>query len=191
MGCCYRHFRLSSQSGRSFFKDFGWSYEAIIHLFQRLVFMMILTNLHIDENSPLARLKDHSNNEEITDETYGPFKASCEKVIKTYFPDNSLIIRPGLIVGPYDSSDRFTYWVRRIAEGGKVLIPNNPKQKLQIIDVRDLAKWIVKMVEEQAVGTYNATGPREELSFEKFINECSQFAKKKVDFVWVDEQFFN
>lgn len=143
----------------------------------------------IDEDSPVARLKDHSQNEEITDETYGPFKASCEKVIKTYFPDNSLIIRPGLIVGPYDSSDRFTYWVRRIAEGGKVLIPHNPKQKLQFIDVRDLAKWIVKMVEEQAVGTYNATGPKEELSLGQFINECSQFARKKVDFVWVDEQF--
>jgi len=144
----------------------------------------------IDENAPLARLKNNHHDEEITAETYGPFKVGCEKVIKTYFPDNSLIIRPGLIVGPCDSSDRFTYWVRRIAEGGKVLIPNTPNQKLQIIDVRDLAKWIVKMVEEEAVGIYNATGPKEELSLGQFINECSQFARKKVDFIWVDEQFF-
>jgi len=143
----------------------------------------------IDEDSPLARLNHNNNDEEITDKTYGPFKVGCEKVIKAYFPDNSLIVRPGLIVGPYDPTDRFTYWVRRIAEGGKVLIPNTPEQKLQIIDVRDLAKWIVKMVEEQAVGTYNATGPKEELTLEKFINECSQFARKKVDLVWVEEQF--
>jgi 2'-hydroxyisoflavone reductase len=144
--------------------------------------------LHIDENSPLAKLDDNSD-EKITEKTYGPFKVGCEKVIKAYFPDNSLIIRPGLIVGPYDPTDRFTFWVRRIAEGGKVLIPNTPKQKLQFIDVRDLAKWIVKMVEERAVGTYNATGPKEELNFEKFINECSKFSKKKLDLIWVDEKF--
>ena len=143
----------------------------------------------IDEDSSLAKLKCNVRSEEITDETYGPFKAKCEKVIKTYFPDNSLIIRPGLIVGPYDPTDRFTYWVRRLAEGGKVLIPNTPNQKLQLIDVRDLAKWIVKMVEERSVGTYNATGPKEELSLEKLINECSQFARKKADLAWVDERF--
>ncbi|MBN2478772.1 MAG: NAD-dependent epimerase/dehydratase family protein [Parachlamydiales bacterium] len=143
---------------------------------------------NISENYPLAKL-DNSNDENITDKTYGPLKTGCERVIKTYFSDNSLIIRPGLIVGPYDPTDRFTYWVRRLAEGGKILVPNNPAQKLQFIDVRDLAKWIVKMVEEQAVGVYNATGPEGELDFEKFIHECSKFAKKKVDIIWVDENF--
>ena len=137
----------------------------------------------IAEDSPVARLKDRDQSE-----TYGPFKAICEKVIKTYFP-NALIVRPGIIVGPYDSSDRFTYWVRRLAEGGKVLVPNTPNEKLQLIDARDLAKWIVKMVEEQAAGTYNVTGPKEGLNWEKLINECRRFARKPVDLVWVDEQF--
>ncbi len=143
-------------------------------------------DLHLDENSPLAKLE--YDDEKITDKTYGPLKAGCEKIIKTYFPDNSLIIRPGLIVGPYDQTDRFTYWVRRIAKGGKVLIPNTPKQKLQIIDVRDLSRWIVKMMEERASGIYNATGPKEELNFEKFVNECAKVAKNKVEFIWVDEK---
>ena len=143
----------------------------------------------IDEDSPLARLKDPHQTEEVTDETYGPFKADCEKVVKAYFPDHSLIVRPGLIVGPYDSSDRFTYWVRRFAKGGKVLVPNTPNEKLQVIDARDLAKWIVKMVEAQAVGTYNATGPKEDLNWEKLISECRRFARKPVDLVWANEQF--
>ncbi len=142
---------------------------------------------NIDENFALAKL-DNNEDEKITDVTYGPLKARCEKVVKDYFPDNSLIIRPGLIVGPYDTTDRFTYWVRRIAEAGKVIIPDNPKQKLQIIDVRDLSKWIVKMIEEKAIGTYNATGPKEDLTFEKFVLECSKFAKKKLDLIWIDEK---
>ncbi len=147
-----------------------------------------LNQLDIDENSPLARLDD-THDETIRGKNYGPLKAGCEKVIQSYFPENSLIIRPGLIVGPYDPTDRFTYWVKRIADGGKVLLPNSPKQKLQFIDVRDLAQWIVKMIEEGAVGIYNATGPKEDLCFEQFINECSRFAKKKVEFIWADENF--
>jgi 2'-hydroxyisoflavone reductase len=143
----------------------------------------------IDENFPLAKLKEPHQTEEITDETYGPFKADCEKVVKSYFPDHALIVRPGLIVGPYDSSDRLTYWVRRLADGGKVLVPNTPNEKLQLIDARDLAKWIVKMVETQVVGTYNATGPKEDLIWGQFINECHRLARKPVDLVWADEQF--
>lgn len=143
---------------------------------------------NIDEDFPLAKL-DGICDENITGKTYGPFKAGCEKVIRTYFPENSLIVRPGLIVGPYDPTDRFTYWVRRVSEGGNVLVPNTLKHRLQIIDVRDLAKWIVKMVEERAVGIYNATGPKDDLSFERFIEECSQFAKRKVNLIWVNETF--
>ena len=143
----------------------------------------------IDEDSPLARLKDPHQTEEVTDVTYGPFKADCEKVVKTYFPNHLLIVRPGIIVGPYDSSDRFTYWVRRLADGGKVLVPHTPNQKLQVIDARDLAKWIVKMIESQGVGTYNATGPKEDLNWEKLISECCRFARKPVDLVWADEPF--
>lgn len=143
---------------------------------------------HINEDSPLVTFNNDYKNDEITEETYGPYKVGCERVIKTYFPDNSLIIRPGIIVGPYDPTNRFTYWVRKISEGGDVLVPNVPNQKIQFIDVRDLVQWIVKMIEEQSVGTYNATGPKEILTFQQFINACSQFAKNKVNLVWVNEQ---
>jgi len=141
---------------------------------------------HIDENLPLAKL-DNDSDEKITVKTYGALKAGCEKVISAYFSGKALIVRPGLIVGPYDPSDRFTYWIRRIIEGGQVLVPDNPKQKLQIIDVRDLARWIVKMIEKQVVGIYNATGPKEKMCFEDFMDECSKFVEKAVEITWIDE----
>ena len=85
---------------------------------------------NIDEDFPLEKLDNNIGDEfKITDKTYGPLKAGCEKVIKSYFPDRSLIIRPGIIVGPYDPTDRFTYWVRRIADGGKVFCLKQGKPK--------------------------------------------------------------
>ncbi len=134
----------------------------------------------INENVPLV---DDDENF-----LYARFKAGCEKVIQGYFPKSSLIVRPGVIVGPYESYDRLTYWVRRISEGGKILVPNRPKQKLQLIDVRDLSKWIVTMIEEQTTGIFNASGSQKNFNFENFVNECAKFTNKEVDFVWADEQ---
>jgi 2'-hydroxyisoflavone reductase len=151
----------------------------------------VYKNFHkigIDEDYPLAKLDDEKS-EEITDKTYGALKALCENVIDRYFPNKSLIIRPGLIVGPLDATDRFTYWPVRIAEGGDILAPGTPTQNLQLIDVRDLAKWIVMMVERQAIGTYNATGPATSLTFGQLIKECVAFSKKNSVIHWVDEDF--
>lgn len=142
----------------------------------------------IDENYPVAQLQDERI-EEITEKTYGALKALCEKVVLQYFPDRSLIIRPGLIVGPYDPTDRFTYWPMRIAEGGEVLVPGNPNQKVQLIDVRDLAKWIVDMIEKKATGIYNATGPTASLTLEQVLETCLPFAASDVKLHWVGEAF--
>jgi 2'-hydroxyisoflavone reductase len=142
----------------------------------------------IDEDYPLAKLSDEKN-EEITEKTYGALKACCEDVIWRYFPNQSLIIRPGLIVGPFDPTDRFTYWPVRVMAGGKILAPGKPTQNLQFIDVRDLAKWIVLMVERQATGIYNATGPATPITFEQLINACQEFNKKDVATQWIDEDF--
>jgi 2'-hydroxyisoflavone reductase len=144
--------------------------------------------LGIDENYPLAKLED-KNNEEITEKTYGALKAGCEEVIRRYFPNRSLIIRPGLIVGPYDPTKRFTYWSKRIAEGEEVLAPGDPLQNLQFIDVRDLAKWIVSMIQKQATGVYNAVGPAEPISFEQLLQECQKFSQKESTITWVGEDF--
>lgn len=150
----------------------------------------VYANFHsqdIAENYPLAKLEDETN-EEINEKTYGALKAACEKVIESYFPNN-LVIRSGLIVGPRDPTRRFSYWPWRIAEGGEILVPGSPKQSLQFIDVRDLAKWIVSMVEKQKTGIYNATGPALPLSFEELLKTCSQVIPSNALVTWVNEDF--
>jgi len=104
-------------------------------------------------------------------------------------PGRTLIPRPGLIVGPYDPTDRFTYWPHRVARGGDVLAPGEPERAIQIIDVRDLAEWILRMVEAGATGTYNATGPAGRMTMSALLQECKVVSGSDARFVWIDEQF--
>tara|TARA_Y100000385_G_scaffold281401_1_gene334137 strand:+ start:2507 stop:3478 length:972 start_codon:yes stop_codon:yes gene_type:complete len=105
---------------------------------------------------------------EVTKDTYGPLKSACEQVV-----DQSgmaaLIIRPGVIAGPNDPTGRFGYWVRRMAATGRFVAPGDGGAPLQIIDVRDLAEWIVRLVEGQATGFFNAVGPCRPITFRDFI----------------------
>ena len=106
----------------------------------------------ITEDYPVGALNNEAANaikanEDVTGETYGPAKALCEQVVLHTFPGNSLVIRPGLIVGPNDVTDRFTYWPQRVAQGGLVLAPGSPDWVTQVIDVRDLAEWTIGMIE--------------------------------------------
>ena len=111
----------------------------------------------IDESSPVGELKD-PNADKITEGNYGPLKAACERAAEAAMPGRVTNVRPGLIVGPNDVSDRFTYWPVRVAKGGEVLAPNTPKDPVQFIDVRDLGNWIVKCLDTKTVGVFNATG---------------------------------
>src|SRR5689334_13695101 len=95
---------------------------------------------NLDESGPLATAADPTT-EDPSGANYGPLKVLCEQEVERAFPDRALIIRPGLIVGPYDPTNRFTYWPRRVAQGGGVLAPNGPEQPARFIDVRDLAQW--------------------------------------------------
>jgi len=95
---------------------------------------------------------------------YGPLKALSEKEAEKQFPGIATVIRPGLIVGPGDQTDRFTYWPVRIAQGGDVAAPGDGSDPVQFIDARDLAEWTVRMAEQRAFGTYNATGPDYEMT---------------------------
>lgn len=107
----------------------------------------------------------------------------CNRIFRL----GSLIVRPGLIVGPKDPTDRFTYWSLRIQKGGTVLVPGTPSRSVQVIDVRDLAAWIVEKVEERATGVYNVTG--HPISFEKLLLECQKVCKSDVKLEWVGEEF--
>ena len=143
---------------------------------------------HQDETAPLGVLQDAAA-EEITSDTYGPLKVACEGAVEAALPGRSLIIRPGFIVGPFDPTDRFTYWPRRVAEGGDVLAPGSPEQPVQIIDARDLAAWTVTMLEEGAAGLYNATGPDYKLTLGEILETCRQVSGSDARFTWVPDAF--
>lgn len=119
---------------------------------------------------------------------YGALKAACEVAVKERFPA-SLIVRPGLIVGPYDPSDRFTYWPVRFSTQAKVLAPGDPDQPVQFIDVRDLALWILDNAEKRVRGTYNLTGPAEPLSMRQMLKRMEAMPGMKGKAVFVPETF--
>jgi 2'-hydroxyisoflavone reductase len=144
----------------------------------------------IDESDPVGKIEDESF-EEITGESYGPLKALCEKVVQDIYGERSLIVRPGLIVGPNDPTDRFTYWPVRVARGGDVLAPEKPGAPVQIIDVRDLSDFIIKLIEEKASGIYNATGPDSELTLGAMLETCREVSGSDANFKWASVEFLN
>lgn len=136
----------------------------------------------------VEELKEMEADEAIR-EHYGELKFLCEREVERAFPGRSFIVRPGLIVGPYDFTDRFAYWVNRIAKGGEVLAPGRRDKSVQFIDVRDLAEWILRMVESKADGTFNATGPETELTMEEFLDTCKETVGNETELIWVEEKF--
>lgn len=122
-------------------------------------------------------------------EFYGPLKALCERAAEEAMPGRTLNVRAGLIVGPYDYSDRFTYWPRRVAAGGDVLAPAPPTRQVQFIDARDLAEWIVRAAAAGTAGTFNATGPDYTLTMGRFLEECRAATGSDARLVWVEEKF--
>jgi 2'-hydroxyisoflavone reductase len=129
----------------------------------------------IPEEGELIRFATPPEEEVITNETYGGFKVLCEEAVeRTFGASRSLIIRPGLIVGPYDPSDRFTYWVDRFSGRGEILVPNRGDQPTQFIDVRDLAEFIVRQVEKNTAGVYNVTGPAQPMTMGDLWQSCRE-----------------
>jgi nucleoside-diphosphate-sugar epimerase len=109
----------------------------------------------IDESASLQEYDPSMGDEDM--QWYGARKAECERIVGEAFRDRALIVRPGLIVGPHDPTDRFTYWPARMTRGGEILAPGPPERQVQFVDVRDLAEWIVRLIEERQTGAFNAT----------------------------------
>jgi 2'-hydroxyisoflavone reductase len=142
---------------------------------------------HTDESGPLATMPDETS--EDVSKYYGALKALCEKAMEGAMPGRALIVRPGLIVGPGDSTERYTYWPVRLARGGEVLAPGDGTDPVQYIDVRDLAAWIVLGVEQGLAGIYNAVGPAKKLTMKAFLDDVRKGTGATPKLTWVPASF--
>ena len=142
----------------------------------------------IDEDWPLAPAPDPLP-DTMTWDKYGALKAACEAVVREAFGAKSLVVRPGLLVGPHDTTDRFTWWPARVARGGRIAAPAHPALPVQFVDVRDLAEWMVRLLDRDASGTFNATSPPAAITMGEVLAECRRAAASEAVFEWLDEAF--
>ena len=140
----------------------------------------------IEETAFVGTLSDPAT-ETVDGDTYGPLKALCEHAVNEVFGDRATVIRPGLIAGPGDRTDRFTYWPVRLARGGEVLAPGDGRDPVQVIDVRDLGQWMIHCLEQDIAGTYNACSPRGELDMASMLNACQPVPSASLH--WADSEF--
>lgn len=144
----------------------------------------------VAEDAPLVTPPDASV-EEVTGETYGGLKVLCEQGAAEAFGATTrcLIARPGLLVGPFDPTDRFTWWVQRIARGGTTLAPGAPSQAVQFIDARDAAAWLLTQAEAQSEGIFNLTGPGQTLTMQQMLETMRSALGSTAQLAWVAEPF--
>jgi len=144
-----------------------------------------------DETAALAPYKgqDAMAERKVGPEAYGPLKALSEQEAQRQFGEAVSIVRPGLIVGPGDETDRFSYWPVRLARGGDVLVPGDGSDHVQVIDARDLAEWIVRVAEQWSYGVFNATGPAHPLTMREFVGLVDEGVHAKPNLVWVSTDF--
>ena len=144
-----------------------------------------------DEDAQLHKLPPEADPAEFNVEQYGALKALCEDVVLNTYRHRATILRPGLIAGPYDFTDRFTYWPLRFEAGGDVLVPVSPNEPLQYIDVRDLAAFAVHAIQGGVGGTYNCVTPRGVLHFGDLVESCEAVAHAGARPVWADARFLS
>jgi 2'-hydroxyisoflavone reductase len=142
----------------------------------------------ISEDAALRPASDPEQ-ERVDAETYGPLKVGCEKAVHSCFDGNVLVVRPGVLAGPYDPLKRFGYWPLRARRGGDILAPGPPGSPIQILDVRDLADWIVRAVHANQNGVYNAVGPGQPLTFAALLAACIEAGGEKACIAWVPPTF--
>jgi 2'-hydroxyisoflavone reductase len=147
-----------------------------------------LSKAGIDESAPLAR-NDDPTIEKVTAESYGALKALCEQAAEASMPGRVTNIRPGLIVGPEDPTDRFTYWPVRIDRGGEVLAPGDGLDPVQFIDARDLAEWTIHLIDRGVTGTFNALGPGQVFPMKDLLAACASASPGKATLTWVPTAF--
>ncbi len=141
-----------------------------------------------DEDAPLKTLDD-ATTEEVTGETYGGLKVLCERAADVIMPGRVVHIRPGLVVGSYDPTDRFTYWVDRIAKGGDVLVPGVASRRVQFIHAADLGAFMLRLIEDRVMGVYNAVNPTTPIHWGEWMESTKRATGSDAQFTWVSDEF--
>jgi 2'-hydroxyisoflavone reductase len=134
-----------------------------------------------DEDAP--RRAPVRDTEELTEATYGPLKVACEDDVRARYGARATLVRPGKVAGPHDPSDVFTYWVRRAARGGRIALPADPDQPVQVLDARDLARLVVRLLLDDRHGVYHAVGPAEPTTLAGLVDTCARVAGSRVEIV--------
>ncbi|MEW5917908.1 MAG: NAD-dependent epimerase/dehydratase family protein [Gemmatimonadota bacterium] len=141
----------------------------------------------LDETEPVRLTQQDAND---GSESYGVRKANCERLTREAFGDRGIVVRPTYIVGPGDNSDRFPYWPQRLAKGGETLAPGKKDDPVQIIDVRDLVEFMVKLVEDKRGGVYNVAGPRNSLTISGFLEGAIAALNSSAKLTWIEDYDF-
>jgi 2'-hydroxyisoflavone reductase len=141
-----------------------------------------------DESSPTGKIADETV-EKVDENTYGPLKVLCEQTAQRIMPGRVTVLRPGLIVGPDDNTDRFTYWPARVARGGEVMAPNSRADEIQVIDVRDLAAFALRSMEQRTIGIFNIVSPVHTFTMGQLLDSCVAAAKSDATVTWVPAKF--
>ncbi|MFL6074907.1 MAG: NAD-dependent epimerase/dehydratase family protein [Mycobacteriales bacterium] len=137
-----------------------------------------------DESTPRRPpRRDVDSVRELDDTTYGPAKVACEDDVTARYGDRATIVRPGKVAGPHDNQETFTYWVRRAARGGRLALPGRPEQPVQVVDVRDVAGLVVRLLADDRPGAYTAVGPAEPTTLGGLIETCAEVAGTTVEIV--------
>jgi 2'-hydroxyisoflavone reductase len=147
------------------------------------------SQIGIDESSPTTPMPAGLDPYTLDPSNYGALKTRAEQEVQTHYPGINTVIRPCLIVGPLDRTDRFTYWPARIDKGGEVLAPDKPDDPCQFIDSRDLAEWMIRMAEAREFGLYNAIGPEKPLTIAEMLYGVKAITTAGAQFTWVPWEF--
>ena len=140
-----------------------------------------------DENAPLVHIEVEST-EDWNGPAYGGLKVLCEKRVQEIYPHNSAILRLGVVAGPYDPTDRVTYWITRAARGGEMMVPGEPERRIQFIDVRDLANFTMLVIEKKLDGIFNTLG--NSISWQHFLDAAKEASQSDACYTWVDDMAF-
>ncbi len=138
----------------------------------------------MDEDAP--RLAPERATEQVDGDTYGPLKVACEDDVRAHHGERATLVRPGIVAGPHDPTDRFTWWVRRAARGGEVALPGRPDQPVQVVDSRDLAALVLTLVHADRSGVFNAVGPQPAVTLRQLVHLCARAAGTTVQVAPVD-----